>query len=92
MGDFLLKALMGDSYKETEKDDLPLDKLTDEQRKIITKHFDYLYYLGYVKDSVVGNNKIRVEEYMHSQYIVIAALIDSFEKRNKLSDLGILKE
>ena len=83
-----------DLLKETaekNEQELSLDNLTDEQRGIISKHFDYLLYLGYLKDKVSNSEKLKVEEYMCSELVVIAATIEMFEKRNELVKLGLLK-
>lgn len=73
------------------KDTLNLDKLTDEQRGIIEKHFDYLLYLEYLADDVPGPIRQNVLSLRESVIVQIAAMIDVFEKRNWLQERGFLK-
>ena len=77
---------------ETNKGDkLNLDKLTDEQRQIIEKHFDYLMYLEYLADDVPAPIRQNVLSLRESVVVQIAAMIDVFEKRNWLQEKGFLK-
>ena len=70
---------------------LNLDKLTDEQRQIIDKHFDYLMYLEYLADDVPKPIRQNVHSLRESVIVQIAAMIDVFEKRNWLQEKGFLK-
>lgn len=69
--------------------------LTQEQSTLIEKEFNYLMLLGDVKDHPTKFNKEErnaYELYLQSCHRKIAVLIDCFEKRNKLVELGILSE
>ena len=70
---------------------LDLDKLTDEQRGIIEKHFDYLLYLEYLADDVPKPIRQNVLSLRESVILQIAAMIDVFEKQNWLREKGFLK-
>ena len=70
---------------------LNLDKLTDEQRGIIEKHFDYLLHLEYLAEKVPKPIRRNVESLRESVILQIAAMIDVFEKRNWLQEKGFLK-
>ena len=72
-------------------DKLNLDKLTDEQRAIVNKHFDYLMYLDYLAEDVPKPIRQNVISYRESFIVQIAAMIDCFEKRNWLAEKGFLK-
>ena len=74
-----------------EKETLNLDKLTDEQRKIINSHFNYLMYLDYLAEDVPGPIRQNVISLRESLVVQIAAMIDVFEKRNWLQEKGFLK-
>ena len=71
------------------------ENLTQDQRNLIEKEFEYLMLLGNVKDHPTKFNKEErdaYELYLQSCHIKIAVLIDCFEKRNKLVELGILSD
>ena len=70
---------------------LNLDKLTEEQRGIIEKHFDYLLHLEYLAEKVPKPIRRNVESLRESVILQIAAMIDVFEKRNWLQEKGFLK-
>lgn len=72
-------------------DKLNLDKLTDAQREIVEKQFDYLMYLDYLADEVPAPIRRNVWSYRESFVVQIAAMIDCFEKRNWLAEKGFLK-
>ena len=77
--------------KNDNPDKLNLDKLTDEQRKIVDKQFDYLMYLDYLAEDVPKPIRQNVISYRESFIVQIAAMIDVFEKRNWLKEKGFLK-
>ena len=72
-------------------DKLNLDKLTDEQRAIVKKQFDYLMYLDYLAEDVPAPIRQNVTSYRESFIVQIAAMIDCFEKGNWLREKGFLK-
>lgn len=72
-------------------DKLNLDKLTDEQRKIVDSQFKYLMYLDYLAEDVPKQIRQNVISYRESFIVQIAAMIDCFEKRNWLQEKGFLK-
>lgn len=74
---------------------LDLSKLTDEQIQHITKEFDYMMWLSYLKDDDVAEDKEKreaLEAYMHAYYMRIAVLVDCYEKRNHLIDIGVIQD
>ena len=71
------------------------ENLTQDQRNLIEKEFEYLMLLCNVKDHPTKFNKEKrdaYELYLQSCHRKIAVLIDCFEKRNKLVELGILSD
>lgn len=73
------------------KDMKDMDGLTEDQINLIKKEFDYLLYLSYIKSDLSNPSHIKmVEDYMQSDYVKIAAMIEFFKKRNELAEAGIL--
>ena len=71
---------------------LDISNLNGEQVAHIKKEFDYLMWLSYLEDDEVNQEKKEaLQLYMHAYYMRIAVLIDCFEKRNKLVELGVIQ-
>ena len=92
----VIKNEKGNDRQMHEKDNIienAFEHLTESQRKLIKKEFDYLYCIECLKDDTLKNDKEKLtayELYLHACHVKIAAMVDWLEKRNKLIEIGVL--